>query len=78
MGMRGLVIIVPIISKKLNRGLITVLRHDMTKDRKSKWADLSSRMSSRDPVVRIFDLGPSCGVMMLPSGVATAVFGKLA
>ena len=48
--------------------------------RKSKWADLSRRMSSRDPMIRIFDLGPtcSCGVIMLPTGVATAIFDKLA
>ena len=34
-------------------------------------------MSSRDPVIRIFDLGPtSRGVRMLPAGSATAVFGR--
>jgi len=37
---------------------------------------LSRRMSSRDPVIRIFDLGPSRGVRMLPAGNATAVFGR--
>ena len=52
------VIIGPIISKQRNLGLITVLRHHMTKAPKSKWRDLSSRMSSRDPVIRIFDFRP--------------------
>jgi hypothetical protein len=65
---RGLVIMVPILSKQRNRGIIIVLCHDMSRARKStcKWGDLSSRMSSRDPVIRIFDLGPSRGVTMLP------------
>jgi hypothetical protein len=77
-GRRGLVIMVSIISKQRNRGLITVLCHDMSRARKSKRGDLSSRMSSRDPVIWIFDLGPSRGVTMLPICSATAVFGRLA
>jgi hypothetical protein len=66
LALRGLVIMVPIISKQRNRGLITVLCHDMSRARKSKRGDLSPRMSYRDPVSRIFDLGPSRGVTMLP------------
>jgi hypothetical protein len=46
--------------------------------RKSKQGDLSRRLSSRDSTIRIFDLGPSHGVMGLPVGVASAVFDKLA
>jgi hypothetical protein len=63
---RGLVIMVPIISKQRNPGLITVLCHDMTKARKSKWGNLSPRMSSRDPMIRIFDFRPPCVSRALP------------
>ena len=55
---RHVVIIVPIISKQRNLGLITVLRHHMMKALKSNKVELSSRMSSRDPVIRIFDFRP--------------------
>ena len=70
---RGVVIIVPIISKQRNLGLITVLRHHMTKAPKSNKVELSRRMSSRDLMIRIFDLGPSRGVRMLPVGRFSAV-----
>ena len=42
--------------------------------RKSKQGDSSSRMSSRDSMIRIFDLDPSRAVVALPVGVATACF----
>jgi hypothetical protein len=63
---RGLVIMVPIISKQRNRGLITVLCYDMTKSRKSKWGDLSPRVFSRDPMIRIFYFRPPSVSRALP------------
>jgi hypothetical protein len=65
--MQGLVIMVPIISGQRNRGLITVLCYDMTKARKSKWGYLCPQMSSRDPVIRIFDFRPPSVSRALPS-----------
>ena len=55
---RGVVIEIPVIRKQRNPRLIIVLRHHMTKAPKSKWRDLSRRMSSRDRMIRIFDFRP--------------------
>ena len=76
---RAVVIIGPIISKQRNLGLLTVLRHHMMKAPKSKWRDLSSRMSSRDPVIRIFDFRPpsvSRALPRWPIGSGSRHFGQ--
>ena len=63
---RGVVIEIPVIRKQRNPRLIIVLRHHMTKAPKSKWRDLSRRMSSRDRMIRIFDFRPPSVSRALP------------
>jgi hypothetical protein len=77
--LRAVIIDVPIIQKQQNSGRITVLCHDMTKARKSKRGGLSSRMSSRDPVIRIFDFRPPDAFLeRYQGGMSAAVSGILA